>query len=114
MLAPATAALAQAVAETRGRPPTTAPWRAQPLAAPARTVQEFQVSPATPASEALRGSPPWAFPPQTQGPGFMPGPFSGHNVYYRVLAYFAAFARKVPEGALRSSLSGDERLYSGQ
>jgi hypothetical protein len=34
---------------------------------------EFQVSPAPPVSEALRGSPPWAFPPQTQGPGFMAG-----------------------------------------
>jgi len=34
-----------------------APWQAQPLAAPARTVLEFQVSPAASASEALRGSP---------------------------------------------------------
>jgi hypothetical protein len=76
---------------------------------------EFQVSPAPPASEALRGSPPWAFPPPDSRPWLHGrGLFSGHNVYYQVLAYFAEFARKVPEGALRSKLSGDERLYDGQ
>src|SRR5580658_4982759 len=74
MLAPATVALAQAVAETRGKPPTTGSWQAQPLAGSGPDQSwEFQVSPAPPVSEALRGSPPWAFPPQTQGPGFMAG-----------------------------------------
>ena len=54
---------------------------------------EFRVSPAPPASEALRGSPPWAFPPQTRGPGFiMAGAsFSEHNAEYRLSPFCRLF-----------------------
>ena len=115
MLAPATAALAQAVAETRGRPPTTAPSQAQPLAARARTVLGIPSFAGAAGVRGPSGQPSLGVSSPDSRPWLHGrGLFCGHNVYYRVLAYFAEFARKVPEGALRSSLSGDERLYSGR
>src|ERR1700722_622166 len=107
MLAPATAALAQAVAETRGRPPTTAPWRAQPLAAPARSVPGI---PSFAGAAGIRG--PSGQPSLgVSSPDSRPwlhgrGLFSGHSVYYRFWPISASL--------LGSSLLGDERLYNAR
>jgi hypothetical protein len=105
MLAPAMAALAQAVAETRGGRRRLRRGGRNGWPAPARIVLRI---PSFAGAAGVRG--PSGLPSLgVSSPDSRPrlhswGLFSGHNVYYRVLAYFAELPGKFRRPLLPETL----------